>query len=165
MRLTRWWLVLMLSAGGTGCGDVAGDTGSAARSAAELPIVEPTQHTPALPRYDDAPRTPDADDPAIWIHPRDPARSLVIAALKEAGLGVYDLSGRLVQTVLPAFRPPVDAADPPVPGEMPDAGTAACPDSSTSAAMKGLLQTRAVARMRGYYQAANRKRRMRDRDG
>lgn len=130
MRLTRWWLVLMLSAGGTGCGDVAGEPSSAARSAAELPIVEPTQHTPALPRYDDAPRTPDADDPAIWIHPRDPARSLVIAALKQAGLGVYDLSGRLVQTVVPAFRPPVDAADPPVPGERPDAGTAACPDSA-----------------------------------
>ncbi len=38
-----------------------------------------------------------ADDPAIWINPRDPADSLVLGADKGAGLGVYDLTGKLIQ--------------------------------------------------------------------
>ena len=38
-----------------------------------------------------------ADDPAIWINPRNPADSLVLGADKGAGLGVYDLDGRLLQ--------------------------------------------------------------------
>ena len=38
-----------------------------------------------------------ADDPAIWVDPRDPAQSLVIATQKKSGLYVYDLSGRALQ--------------------------------------------------------------------
>ena len=38
-----------------------------------------------------------ADDPAIWIHPQDPARSLILGTDKHAGLSVYDLQGNLVQ--------------------------------------------------------------------
>ena len=38
-----------------------------------------------------------ADDPAIWIHPRNPADSLMIGADKGAGVGVYDLAGKLLQ--------------------------------------------------------------------
>lgn len=38
-----------------------------------------------------------ADDPAIWVDPRDPAQSLIIATQKKSGLYVYDLSGRAVQ--------------------------------------------------------------------
>lgn len=34
-----------------------------------------------------------ADDPAIWRDPIDPARSLIVATDKKAGLHVYDLSG------------------------------------------------------------------------
>lgn len=34
-----------------------------------------------------------ADDPAIWIHPTDPAQSLVLGTNKKAGLCVYTLSG------------------------------------------------------------------------
>ena len=41
-----------------------------------------------------------ADDPAIWANPADPARSLVVATDKKAGLYVYDMQGRVVQ-----FRP------------------------------------------------------------
>ena len=37
-----------------------------------------------------------ADDPAIWIHPTDPARSLVFGSNKTSGLAAYDLSGREV---------------------------------------------------------------------
>src|SRR5690606_16649840 len=32
-----------------------------------------------------------ADDPAIWIHPQQPERSLVLGTNKKAGLQVYDL--------------------------------------------------------------------------
>lgn len=43
----------------------------------------------------------DADDPAIWLHPTDPAHSLVITTLKDAGGMVYDLSATQVQTLAP----------------------------------------------------------------
>jgi len=51
--------------------------------------------TPAIDTDTEA----DADDPAIWLHPTDPARSLVVTAVKDAGLRVYDLSGNLVQRI------------------------------------------------------------------
>jgi 3-phytase len=38
----------------------------------------------------------DADDPAIWVNPTDPARSLILGADKEAGLYAYDLAGAQV---------------------------------------------------------------------
>lgn len=34
-----------------------------------------------------------ADDPAIWRHPTDPARSLIFGSNKTGGIAVYDLSG------------------------------------------------------------------------
>jgi len=34
-----------------------------------------------------------ADDPAIFVHPNDPARSLIIGTNKKAGLSVYNLEG------------------------------------------------------------------------
>ncbi|MDX2212814.1 MAG: phytase [Oculatellaceae cyanobacterium bins.114] len=44
----------------------------------------------------------DGDDPAIWVHPTDPSKSLVITALKDGGLAVFDLDGDLIQSILPA---------------------------------------------------------------
>lgn len=44
-----------------------------------------------------------ADDPAIWRNPRDPAKSLIVATDKQAGLNVYSLDGKLRST-LPAGR-------------------------------------------------------------
>lgn len=44
----------------------------------------------------------DGDDPAIWIHPTDPAQSRIITTTKSeagAGLGVFALNGTLLQTV------------------------------------------------------------------
>lgn len=50
--------------------------------------------------YDDhAGNNSDADDPAIWVHPENTARSLVISTLKEGGLDVYNMSGKLLQHV------------------------------------------------------------------
>jgi 3-phytase len=40
-----------------------------------------------------------ADDPAIWIHPSDPGRSLIFGSDKKRGLFVFDLQGREVQHV------------------------------------------------------------------
>lgn len=64
-------------------------SGAAAnRPAAVTALVETTP----VESYGDA-----ADDPAIWAHPSDPAKSLVIATDKKAGLYVYDMQGKVVQ--------------------------------------------------------------------
>jgi len=39
----------------------------------------------------------DADDPAIWVHPIDPALSLIIGTDKDNGLGTWDVNGRPIQ--------------------------------------------------------------------
>lgn len=71
-----------------------------AAGAAELAIpgVRPALETENLP---DNRREADADDPAIWVHPDDPARSLVVLAVKGGGLRVVDLEGRTVQVIGP----------------------------------------------------------------
>lgn len=40
-----------------------------------------------------------ADDPAIWIHPTDVAKSLIIGTDKQSGLEVYDLQGVKLQVI------------------------------------------------------------------
>ena len=35
-----------------------------------------------------------ADDPAVWVDPTNPARALIVATDKKAGLHVYDLAGK-----------------------------------------------------------------------
>lgn len=49
----------------------------------------------------------DTDDPAIWIHPTDPSKSLIVGTDKEdgGGLYVYDLDGRIVNKMLGLKRP------------------------------------------------------------
>lgn len=49
----------------------------------------------------------DTDDPAIWIHPTDASKSLIIGTDKdtEGGLYVYDLEGKIVNKVLGIKRP------------------------------------------------------------
>jgi 3-phytase len=39
----------------------------------------------------------DSDDPAIWVDPKDPSQSLIVGTYKRGGLGVFKLSGELVQ--------------------------------------------------------------------
>ncbi|MGW4940376.1 phytase [Actinoplanes sp. NPDC004185] len=72
-----------------------------ARAAVKQPgdkQVTARAETPAL--FDDeAGGDADADDPAIWVHPSDRARSLVIGTAKNGGLRVYDLAGREVQAI------------------------------------------------------------------
>jgi 3-phytase/alkaline phosphatase D len=69
-----------------------------------IPGVVPVVETPPVidlddPLGDDAPG--DADDPAIYVHPTDSSLSLVMGTLKDGGLGVYDLDGEELQTILP----------------------------------------------------------------
>ena len=56
------------------------------------PRVPPRVETEPVPSPSDA-----ADDPAIWIRPEAPERSLVIGTDKRSGLVVYDLAGEQVQ--------------------------------------------------------------------
>jgi 3-phytase len=46
-----------------------------------------------------------ADDPAIWIHPTEPAKSLILGTDKQGGLHAYDLDGRQHQLVGDGSRP------------------------------------------------------------
>ncbi|THF65379.1 phytase [Pseudothauera rhizosphaerae] len=57
-----------------------------------LPVLPARVQTDPVPSLGDA-----ADDPAIWLHPDDPRRSLVLGTDKQGGLVVYDLHGRTVQ--------------------------------------------------------------------
>ncbi len=57
--------------------------------ASALPVVAAAVQTDPVARQGDA-----ADDPAIWIHPRHPEKSLVLGTNKKEGLLVYDLKGR-----------------------------------------------------------------------
>ncbi|RKZ93763.1 MAG: 3-phytase [Candidatus Parabeggiatoa sp. nov. 1] len=57
-----------------------------------LKKVSATVETKPVPASGDA-----ADDPAIWVHPLDPAKSTILGTQKQGGLGVYDLAGQEVQ--------------------------------------------------------------------
>lgn len=76
------------------------------RVAATMPAVTATVETKAVASFGDA-----ADDPAIWVHPDDPAASLVIATDKQAGLAVYDMQGKVVQFVADGKMNNVDLRD------------------------------------------------------
>lgn len=56
-------------------------------------VTEPVEH--------------DSDDPAIWIHPTDPAKSLVLGTDKntEGSLYAFDLEGRIVNRIRGLERP------------------------------------------------------------
>ncbi|SHN47874.1 phytase [Cryptosporangium aurantiacum] len=99
---------LFLSAVGLTIALLAG-TGAAAAESPPRAAVTAAVETPA--EFDDeAGGNSDADDPAIWVDPSDPARSLVIGTLKEGGLAVYDLAGRQLQRIAPPAPPTADDA-------------------------------------------------------
>ncbi len=68
-------------------------------------VFEPSSHAAESPVLvsSDAETVPvlhsgDAmDDPAVWVHPTDKSRSLVLGNDKGGGLETYDLDGNLVQ--------------------------------------------------------------------
>ena len=68
--------------------------------------VQPRVETEPADSYGDA-----ADDPAIWVDKRDPARSVVIGTDKKLGLNVYDLKGKRLQVVPDGRMNNVDLRD------------------------------------------------------
>ena len=63
-------------------------------NAADDPIVP----APSVRETTPVESTGDAmDDPAVWVHPTDPSRSLVIGNNKQGALETYDLEGNRVQ--------------------------------------------------------------------
>jgi 3-phytase len=69
---------------------LAGCTGRGAAA----PWYERLPRVPAVVETDPVPTRADAaDDPAIWVHPADPAASLIVATDKRSGLLVYGLDG------------------------------------------------------------------------
>ncbi|MBG0782671.1 MAG: phytase [Bacteroidales bacterium] len=85
--MTRLFLIILLVSILSSCGQLLNSEGE------PYPCIEVTATAETEPVYslDDA-----ADDPAIWIHPTDPAKSLIIATNKKAGLEVYTLSGKRI---------------------------------------------------------------------
>jgi 3-phytase len=63
-----------------------------APAAVSAVAVAPVVETTPVPNTGDA-----ADDPAIWIHPINPALSTILATDKQGGLVVYDLAGNELQ--------------------------------------------------------------------
>lgn len=63
------------------------------------PVLAAAETPPVGTRSRDA-----ADDPAIWVDPQDRGRGVIIGTDKQAGLYVYDLSGRQIQA-LPGGKP------------------------------------------------------------
>ncbi|HTF07167.1 MAG TPA: phytase [Asanoa sp.] len=72
-------------------------------------VVTTDNETPVL--YDDEQGgNASGDDPAIWVHPRDSRRSIVVVTAKEGGLRVYDLASRELQSLPATAAPRPDAA-------------------------------------------------------
>ena len=87
--------------------------GAACSSLACARSTDPGAPPPLMPVLVTEPVKHDSDDPAIWIHPDEPARSLVLGTDKheDGALYAFDLDGRVVATV-PGLRRPnnVDVA-------------------------------------------------------
>lgn len=81
--------------------EVAGKLGLAKTTAydpgvevpATVATASPSAQTEPVKTFGDA-----ADDPAIWVHPDDPALSIVIGTQKKFGINVYDMNGQLLQS-------------------------------------------------------------------
>lgn len=110
-QLRRWTISLFALAALLGCqaesanesptyGDVAGELSEDPvlreqliyGDESDVKVVKVSLETVPVQSLDDA-----ADDPAIWIHKADPAKSLVLGTDKKSGIGVYNLAGEQIQ--------------------------------------------------------------------
>jgi 3-phytase len=89
-----------------GLATAAADVDPRTPAAPTARAVEPSAETVPVDTWGDA-----ADDPAIWVHPTDTSRSLVIGTNKKQGLDVYDLSGQRVQQLPDGRMNNVDMRD------------------------------------------------------
>jgi 3-phytase len=83
MKHTLFLLIVLLAAGCSKEQPAAGKLVTAT-------VMAKAETTP-VGTADDA-----ADDPAIWRHPTEPAKSLIIGTDKRAGIHVYDMAGKAI---------------------------------------------------------------------
>lgn len=95
LRLLSFAMILALPA----CAVLTGDEDERPVTDPSVPVVTAFAETTPVPSLDDA-----ADDPAIWVHPTDPAKSVILGTDKRSGLYIYDLSGAQIGA-LPLPRP------------------------------------------------------------
>jgi 3-phytase len=88
----------------------AGVTGVAHRPPTGPAVVTTDNETPVL-YDDDEGGNASGDDPAIWVHPRDSRKSIVIVTAKEGGLRVYDLADDEIQSLPATPAPRADGID------------------------------------------------------
>jgi len=69
--------------------------------------LAPVREDAILPTVVTQPTPHDTDDPAIWIHPEDATKSVVIVTDKDSdgGLFMYDLNGKIIKKSIPLQRP------------------------------------------------------------
>ena len=87
-------VALTLAVSDGDCGDTLSATVDCTAPVDPVAVVAATVETTPVPDSGDA-----ADDPAVWVHPSNPALSLIIGTDKQAGggLGVYGLDGAQLQ--------------------------------------------------------------------
>src|SRR5215210_7900730 len=109
----------------------AGGTAACGGDDGELLFESPATEVTAKGETDPVPPGGDADDPAIWLNPDDPAKSTIIGTDKLGGLAVYDLGGNQIQYLADGDLNNVDLRDGfPLGGESVTLVTAA--DSTTN---------------------------------
>jgi 3-phytase len=82
-----------------------------AGSVSRAPVEVTTNNETPVLYDDDEGGNASGDDPAIWVHPKDSRRSLVIATAKEGGLRVYDLASAELQAIAADPAPRADGVD------------------------------------------------------
>jgi len=75
------------------------------------PVVVTTGNETPVLYDDDEGGNASGDDPAIWVHPADSSRSVVIVTAKEGGLRVYDMGGSELQAIPASPAPRADGID------------------------------------------------------
>lgn len=105
---TRVWisLVAVIAAGCTQPEEPASAAAKTPRNGLSPSSVTASAETAPVESPEDA-----ADDPAIWVHPLDPQQSVIIGTDKQRGLLVYDLEGRLLQSLYDGRLNNVDLRD------------------------------------------------------
>jgi 3-phytase len=75
------------------------------------PVEATTDNETPVLYDDDEGGNASGDDPAIWVHPTDSSRSIVITTAKEGGLRVYDLGSAELQSIAADPAPRADGVD------------------------------------------------------
>jgi 3-phytase len=92
-RIIWWTLCIVAALSTTGSGQVL-------LAQQETVTPEAKAQTVPVPHPDDA-----ADDPAIWIHPTDPEKSLILGTDKDGGVHAYNMDGSHHQLVSEGTKP------------------------------------------------------------